>query len=62
MNISDGSWTVFNADHFALPMRAGNTYIEGHILTADFEITTSRASPFTIFEREHFINNPGRVP
>jgi hypothetical protein len=61
MTLADGSYTTFEADHWAFPMHTGNTYIEGDILTVDFEVTTVAQGPFGMFDRKNYINNPDRV-
>jgi len=46
MDLKDGTYRTFETDHFGWIMHTGNTYIEGDILTVDFEMTTAVESPF----------------
>jgi len=60
MNIADGTFKSFHADHYGFIMHTGNTIVNGDIMTVDFEMYTDADQlPFGSLDFS-YVNNPNR--
>ena len=60
MNIADGTFKSFHANHYGFIMHTGNTTVKDDIMTVDFEMyTDANQLPFGSLDFS-YVNNPNR--
>lgn len=59
MELADGSFKTFEADHYGFIMHTGNTYVDGDSMIVDFEMYTDPSLPFGTMDMA-YINDVNR--
>lgn len=57
MNIEDGSSKMYAVDHPGMLIHVGNTYVEGDVLTMDWEMSAKDLDPFYVFNMKWLRDN-----